>query len=1275
MGQRGCSAQELLQWEKRGPILRNHRDNCDEIWSTAVNTFKAAVVVVPAHQGRQFRCEFFAERVPRGEGTGTLYPHLRWLVAFCGGHQNKNFVGCSADSWEYKLGSYASTAAAGEYSASFFVVGMLLLHWSSRKLHKNSQWKLGAEHVQATATMLLRALCRAFVTASQAVCIRSAKVQIVLTEDNIHMKWHTFCSSSDSSLKCLKDMFPEEHDFCECLQMCCREEVSPNISAANRESLRKAVALLLQAFADLVEGSRMSDIWQETELWTKKGYKRLSGSQKAAVLEQTKKQHLRSASSVLASQEGAEGKQRCNLTIPLERYAYAQEARARFGEAHWLSLAIDGVQVGSKSLLNVLAWDGDSGWSCICPPQAEVPWAALAHQLASEAQARVVEGSNTENSPNQQIQVQQKLKAKAGEEQADWDRLKGKGVEDVPRPRQASLAWMQDVKHALKFLGQDLFSFKVELPYSSDIPKSLILTTDQEATQLAACNFLKDEEQGINLELIFDPQHRRGNDAMLGFASSGTLRRAIFAIGLYNLQYGRISKDLDEPASNNTEQRRAATSRFNSLQHAQDHLDPYWATFAFLLTVVCLTQGYVQFADELWTPDDVLKELLKPEQSGAAAAGSSTDVGPTGGTTKQAGIRQAKEQMNKMRSKTVNTLHVYAKWINDPVNKSYARLMFYLQQPEAVDSGQMLVHMRSEESTREFFMNCACWSFLNVAKDQLLVLSDLRLLKRIGFDMQRDSARTLSEDFLALQDELAEIMFLVLRKLLKYRLGSMLQHTWSLPHKLAALLERNEEKQAAARSFLKTVASTLQAVQAKGTLAAKQMLKGQHSPIGNWALDRLAKVEFQTTPAEVFHMEVSEMLSWRIGTQHDLLKGYKRKEIQAADVRSPPKDYDPQLLFRRQVDRMSKPERTEREEKIESTLKKICGPTKWYVCTPESHQQTMVNLALLVHIKEEFERVESAWHGSPSPEGHVVFVKETNNYKFVLRTYRNGALVWPMTTKIPTERGEGCRAWTFDLEVSELEFLFVFDKTGVLVHPLKMMSPVRMWLAHKSSGSGVTLTSHKAACSLESFHTSTGFANLSEEILKRLCKDWAVPLPKSQKALAETKALRTALLLNKNPGLEAASVKAAVMKGDGNLEGEDEFDLEEEAKRKPAEKASSAAAPSRSGTGGGTRTYDPVPAEIDRLLHASIPMGGKVYTDEDNGRWKIGFSTDEVHQQRSLSWTTAGGPAAGLAAVRQLWSWSELYSGEGMSEQAAKNEEAMIAAREPGPQKTFLFLK
>ena len=54
-------------------------------------------------------------------------------------------------------------------------------------------------------------------------------------------------------------------------------------------------------------------------------------------------------------------------------------------------------------------------------------------------------------------------------------------------------------------------------------------------------------------------------------------------------------------------------------------------------------------------------------------------------------------------------------------------------------------------------------------------------LKRIGFEMRREGAKALSEDFLELQDELAEIMFLVLRKLLKYRLGSMLQHTWNLP--------------------------------------------------------------------------------------------------------------------------------------------------------------------------------------------------------------------------------------------------------------------------------------------------------------------------------------------------------------------------------------------------------------------------------------------------------------------------------------------------------------
>ena len=169
-------------------------------------------------------CEISAFKIPRAAGvSGSLFPHLRWLVAFCGGHQNKNFVGASSESWHFKVGQYlaalegeeedlgpeelrkrvqihfvvsrkvavaakakarsrkrkqpeeeeeedegeeqqvdesaeADPGPAGEYSASFFTIGVLLLHWSTRKLHERSRWKGSKEAVAAKATTLLRAL-------------------------------------------------------------------------------------------------------------------------------------------------------------------------------------------------------------------------------------------------------------------------------------------------------------------------------------------------------------------------------------------------------------------------------------------------------------------------------------------------------------------------------------------------------------------------------------------------------------------------------------------------------------------------------------------------------------------------------------------------------------------------------------------------------------------------------------------------------------------------------------------------------------------------------------------------------------------------------------------------------------------------------------------------------------------------------------------------------------------------------------------------------------
>ena len=206
-------------------------------------------------------------------------------------------------------------------------------------------------------------------------------------------------------------------------------------------------------------------------------------------------------------------------------------------------------------------------------------------------------------------------------------------------PRVPTLHWMEDLRHCLSLLGRSMLDFVMPegVPASADCPPLLTLCTDQEGLQIAAVNFLK---WGANMmvEHIYDPQHRRSNDSSLALAQCGMLQRCCMNLCLYNLKFGpflkggwhtlivetarrvaeelspndpvlkhfmpSILEDLGEPASANTEARRAvflqelptmkfvtskgpkaAMSRFNSVTQAALFLDKHWSAQAFLFTV------------------------------------------------------------------------------------------------------------------------------------------------------------------------------------------------------------------------------------------------------------------------------------------------------------------------------------------------------------------------------------------------------------------------------------------------------------------------------------------------------------------------------------------------------------------------------------------------------------------------------------------------------------------------------------------------------------------
>ena len=72
------------------------------------------------------------------------------------------------------------------------------------------------------------------------------------------------------------------------------------------------------------------------------------------------------------------------------------------------------------------------------------------------------------------------------------------------------------------------------------------------------------------------------------------------------------------------------------------------------------------YEDELWAAKGALQAIAREQAPQSAAQAK----------------RAAKEALAKMRSESRNTLHLYCKWMNHPVNKNLARMLFYLQKPE-----------------------------------------------------------------------------------------------------------------------------------------------------------------------------------------------------------------------------------------------------------------------------------------------------------------------------------------------------------------------------------------------------------------------------------------------------------------------------------------------------------------------------------------------------------------------------------------------------------------
>ena len=697
-------------------------------------------------------------------------------------------------------------------------------------------------------------------------------------------------------------------------------------------------------------------------------------------------------------------------------------------------------------------------------------------------------------------------------------------VGGVKQPeRQATQEWLRDISHSLSSIGWSWSMFAAATAEGEAVPqKILILCTDQEATQLAAANYLK-FGRSLFVEHVNDPAHRSHNDCHLALAASGLLTFGLMSIGLYNVRYGPWNKGTwfgkvqgmademsqsmqasdplllaffpeilaDEGRSqdeNTEEQRRAfleslpnrpfvrakgskaSQSRFNSLTTAHSELDRDWSAFCLVLATLCVAEGWVKTAAELWSPD-------------------ASGVGEMAGTTRAAAKSAARKALAKQRGRSVNTLHSVTTFACNADTRSLARTVFHVLQPEGLRCSKMLEELRSRKSTVLYYSSWAHWSYMDTARQHVVRLSDLAGLERLGLDLSMLDPAGSADDREAAtvwQDTVARRVTKLTHCLLRFRCGSQLNSTNGWGSTAGLLHESTVFRQASLR-FLEQVDKTVQAVSASGSLEAKKLLEGHPAtgPVMAKCLSELRAASFLEVPPETFawlsdswggllnsklvedgnrvqreaeqrngtSKTVGRLEGWHGLSKKKLLGSYGRSEVPCGTLVTVPQSFEADDWFVRKkraarrdssCSSLAVPEVEVLDEETveEALLQGVSKSRTWSSPTPDSEQAGLAAFALLskvVREKLDWSFLETAWWASFAPEGHGLLFPGLDPC-YVVRTYGRAALVWPAKLE---PLGDGHERLVLQADVASLSWMHMRDE-NVEVVELVATSPQRV---------------------------------------------------------------------------------------------------------------------------------------------------------------------------------------------------------------------------------------
>ncbi|CAE7453042.1 unnamed protein product [Symbiodinium sp. CCMP2592] len=1123
-----------------------------------------------------------------------------------------------------------------------------------------------------------------------------------------------------------------------------------SLSKDRRRLSEKMFSRLLKSLAAAIDGSREKPIWTDVrvesldQLRTRKyckktarGYRKISHGCKEAVLQSDLGHSVGAALQAqghFASKSGEvsrRNKDRPGKFLEAERLSYLASGKRTFAETAVLSVVADAVHIGQEDWLNVLVCDPAQDLSFVLPQQVK-----KGTSITSETWEAMWAGRIT------------KFFQKAGTKGRSPDSVVG-GVKQPER--QATQEWLRDMSHSLSSVGLSWSTFAAATAEGEAVrQKILILCTDQEATQLAAANYLK-FGRSMFVEHVNDPAHRSHNDCHLALAASGLLTFGLMSIGLYNVRYGPWNKgtwfgkvqgmademgrsmqpsdplllaffpeilaDEGRSQDENTEEHRrafleslpnrpfvrakgskASQSRFNSLTIAHSELDRDWSAFCLVLATLCVAEGWVKTAAELWSPD-------------------ATGVGEMAGTTRAAAKSAARKALAKQRGRSVNTLHSMTTFACNADTRSLARTVFYVLQPEGLRCSKMLEELRSKKSTVLYFSSWAHWSYMDTARQHVVRLSELGGLERLGLDLSMVDPAGSEDDREAAtvwQDTVARRVTKLTHCLPTAgvrrpvcctsprpvgRLACGFLSKWTVSGEVSGGQEAARRPPGHGASHGQVSLGAQSCVVRGGALRDIRLAERQ---VGRSAQQQARRGREQG-PA-------GRLEGWRGLSKKKLLQSYGRPEVACGTLVTVPQSFEADDWFVRK----------KRAVRRDSSCSSV--PVDVEVID-EDKLAAFSLLSKVVREKLDWSFVETAWWASLAPEGHGLLFPSVDPC-YVVRTYGRAALVWP--AKLEPFRHEKLVLQT---DVTSLCWLHLRDENVevlelVATSPQRVLAPFKGFCAHKSHKASQAAFK-KGARSLGERHPhgiafkvaakrpllvhqeQSGFAGVPEWALRRLAANKGWKIEADEPGHEEDDRLAIACMLSLDASLtkeevvgrllhrqeaatwgEGAGVDLEEVIRDTMLAADQDQALQQLAKRRatqqsavdvrkrgvrtfehvaktfarqPAFKAAQAARKekekreakaAKERAAAVKRCYADCDENVDRAVQVSVPFRVRAYRDDPNGRWKLSYSARWAQACRSISWTAVGSKRAGCEVIRQAWKWAETFEGLEISEEA-----------------------